>query len=162
MIDHTRLNEMRNREFSKSFRGYDPGEVDEFVESLLFETGQLIDGLSGMEQRLKESEEARDGLKSREDLLSSTLVAARSTAEDWKDLARREAEQILREAHSEAEDLLRKTRHRQEEEETVRSRELADFLLRIARVKGEFSALKDAVDRWSDAAEREGGTFRSA
>ena len=162
MIDHTRLNELRTREFSKSFRGYDPGEVDEFVESLLFETGQLIDGLSGMEQRLKESEEARNGLKSREDLLSATLVAARATAEDWKDLARREAEQIVREARSEAEDFLRKARHRQVEEETARSRELSDLLLRIARVKGEFSTLKDAVDRWADAAEREGESFRSS
>lgn len=148
MIDHTRLNDLRSHEFSKAFRGYAQGEVDELLEGLLFETGLLVDGVQKLETRVQEMETERDELRTKEEMLSATLVAARSTAEDWKTLARKEAEQLIREARSEADELMRQARQRWSEEEESRARVRYELLLKIARVRGEFSAMKEALDRW--------------
>jgi len=168
MIDHTKLNDLREHEFSKTFRGYSPKEVDEFVESLLYQAGELVDDFQGLERRVRELESEREEIRKREDLLSATLVAAQSTADEWKILARKESDQIIREAHGEvdellrvarqeAEDLLRKAREKWRMEEEERSRARQDLSLNIARMKGEFLALKESLERWESLAVEFGG-----
>lgn len=159
MLDHTKLNELRSHEFSRSIRGYSPGEVDEFVEFLLAEAAQLVEALQEKDLSLKGIEEEREGMRHREEALSATLVAAQTTAEEWKALARKEADQMIREARfeadkrttearSETEELIRQARQKWREEEESRSQVRHELALRIARVKGEFSALKEALERW--------------
>lgn len=160
MIDHTKLNNLRGHEFSKTIRGYATKEVDEFVESLLFETQQLVEAYQELDRRVNEIGADRDEIRKREEVLSSTLVAAQSTVEEWKSLARKEADQLIREAHGtvdemvrkanqEAEELLRQAREKWRMEEEERARTRHELELRIGRVRGEFLSLKESLDRWA-------------
>jgi cell division initiation protein len=160
MIDHTKLNNLRGHEFSKAIRGYATKEVDEFVESLLFETQQLVEAYQELDRRVSEIGADRDEIRKREEVLSSTLVAAQSTAEEWKSLARKESDQLIREAHGtvdemirkanqEAEELLRQAREKWRMEEEERARARHELGLRIGRVRGEFLSMKESLDRWA-------------
>ena len=159
MLDHTKLNDLRAREFGKSFRGYTPGEVDDFIEKLLFEVGELVDTIGALTQKLRDVEGEREELKKHEEQLAATLVAAQSTAEEWRAIAKKESEQIVREGHlkseeilqhaqKEAEDLLRQARDKARFEEETRSRLTHETSLTVSRLKGELASLKEAMERW--------------
>ncbi len=159
MLDHTKLNDLRAREFGKSLRGYTPGEVDDFIEKLLFEVGELVDTIGALTQKLRDVEGEREELKKHEEQLAATLVAAQSTAEEWRAIAKKESEQIVREGHlkaeeilqhsqKEAEDLLRQARDKARFEEETRSRLTHETSLTVSRLKGELASLKEAMERW--------------
>lgn len=159
MLDHTKLNDLRAREFGKSLRGYTPGEVDDFIEKLLFEVGELVDTIGALTQKLRDVEGEREELKKHEEQLAATLVAAQSTAEEWRAIAKKESEQIVREGHlkseeilqhaqKEVEDLLRQARDKARFEEEKRSRLTHETSLTVSRLKGELASLKEAMERW--------------
>jgi cell division initiation protein len=159
MIDHTKLNDLRGHEFSKTLRGYSIKEVDEFVESLLFETGLLVDGVQELTQRIKDLDAGQEEIRKREEVLSATLVAAQAAAEDWKTLARKESDQIIRDANLKVEEILRKarleagehleeSRERWRTEDESRARIRHDLSMQIARMKGEVESMKVSLDRW--------------
>ena len=84
--------DIHNKEFGHSFRGYNEGEVDEFLdeivkhyENLYRENAELKDSLERIESKL-------------ETTLHNTLIVAQETAEEVKLNARKEADLMLKEA----------------------------------------------------------------
>ena len=99
--------ELRHVRVSRSLFGYNRAMVEQVIEEVAdsFETtwrerGELTDQVDALEKQIVE-------LKSREDLLTHTLVAAEQAASEVRDHAKREAELILGEAHSEARSIMR-------------------------------------------------------
>ena len=159
MIDHTRLSELRTHEFSKSLRGYSPQGVDDFLHRLFDDVAEVIEKAAALSLRVQELEEEKDSLRKREESLGATLVAAQTAAEEWRAVARREADQILREARSEADEWVRKSHEEAEAVlraaharaggfEEARGRLGQELSLTLSRMRGEFDALYDAMDRW--------------
>ena len=91
--------DIRQQQFRvRLFRGFDPQEVDAFLEdvaedyeSVLKENGLLREQLNALEERSR-------GLADREKALQDTLLATQRLAEEMKESARREAQLIMREA----------------------------------------------------------------
>ncbi|TDA65723.1 MAG: DivIVA domain-containing protein [Clostridia bacterium] len=111
--------DIQNREFSRSFRGYDQKEVDRFLdeigrgyEELYRENQELRESLQRLEEKLKH-------YQSLEETLQSTLVVAQQAAEGVKASAAREAEAMLAVARQEMASLQAEdaARHRQALEE---------------------------------------------
>ena len=93
--------------FRTKLRGYDPEEVNRFleevaqtVEELSRDNGTLRERVGALEQQVVE-------LKRTETTLSSTLVSAQSLAEDVKRSAQRDADLIIKEAELKGSELLR-------------------------------------------------------
>jgi cell division initiation protein len=103
--------DIRQQQFSsKVFKGYDPQEVDAFLddvaedyESVLKETALLKEQMAAIEERSR-------GVSEREKSLQETLVTTQRLAEEMKASARREAELIVREAELRAEKVLEAVR----------------------------------------------------
>jgi cell division initiation protein len=103
--------DIRQQQFtSKMFKGYDPQEVDAFLddvaedyESVLKETALLKEQMAAIEDRSR-------GVAEREKSLQETLVTTQRLAEEMKAAARREAELIVREAELRAEKVLEAVR----------------------------------------------------
>jgi cell division initiation protein len=92
--------DIRQQHFAMRFRGFDPQEVDAFLEdvaddyeALMKENGLLKEQLAGLEERTR-------GVSSREKLLQDTLVMTQQMSEQIKENARREAEVLMREAQA--------------------------------------------------------------
>jgi cell division initiation protein len=99
--------ELRHVRISRALFGYRRDEtkrmlddVADSFEEVWSERGELTDKLEDTEKQLAD-------FKEREVLLANTLISAEKAAADAKELARREAELILSEAHHEARSITR-------------------------------------------------------
>lgn len=106
--------ELRHVRVGRSLFGYNRAMVEQVIEEVADsfenawrERGELTDQVHALEKQLGE-------LKSREELLTHTLVAAEQAASDVRDHAKREAEMILAEAHSESRSIVRTAQNERE------------------------------------------------
>ena len=98
--------DIRNKEFRKTFRGYDEEEVDDFLDKVVNEYEKIFKENA----ELKEAVAAKDSnigqYKDLEDTLQKTLVIAQQTADDIRQAAVREADVIIKEAKLKAEQVV--------------------------------------------------------
>jgi cell division initiation protein len=99
--------ELRHVRVSRSLLGYNRAMVEQMIEEVAesFETtwrerGELADRVEALEKQITE-------LRSREELLTNTLVAAEQAASEVRDQARRAAETTISEAQQEARAIIR-------------------------------------------------------
>ena len=82
--------------------GYNVEEVDEFLDDLTVDYEKAYRESTELKLRVDELERSLLHYKTIEDTLQNTLVMAQSTAEEVKDVARQQAEQIIKEAEGNA------------------------------------------------------------
>lgn len=98
--------DIENKKFSKkALNGYDPEEVDDFLDDLMRDYETLY-------KKSNESQRTIDDLKSKlehytqiESTLQSTLLMAQSAADDVREAAKKESEQIIREAENKSKEM---------------------------------------------------------
>ena len=94
--------DIHNKEFSRSFRGYDEDEVDDFLERIIQDYEVLIRQNKELEERLEQFEERLRHFTNIEESLGKSIIVAQETAEEVKNNARKEAQLIIREAEKNA------------------------------------------------------------
>ncbi len=96
--------------FKVRLRGYDPHEVQRFLEDVAL----TVEGLNRENQALKEkvaqAEDQLAGLKKAEATLTHTLISTQALAEELKHAAQRNAELIMKEAEVKANAMLHDAR----------------------------------------------------
>lgn len=106
-LDMRRLTplDVHNKEFKKSFRGYDEDEVDEFLDLVVAEFERIVrhnedlqGSISGLESRLEH-------YKGLEETLKNAILLAQKAADEIRESARREAAMIEKEANARAQRL---------------------------------------------------------
>ncbi len=107
MIDLTPL-DVRNKrgDFKKLMRGYDPQEVDVFLELVAERLEGLVRENLQLKERTQALQEQVTSQLGREKAVQDALVTAQELREDMKAQAEREAEHVLREAEAEARRLI--------------------------------------------------------
>ncbi len=102
--------DIKKQEFRRVLRGYDPDEVDAFLEMVADEYEELIREKNGLaDEVLKLRTQLRD-YQEVERSLKETLLAAQQTVAESKETSRREAELIIREAQVKADEILEEAR----------------------------------------------------
>jgi cell division initiation protein len=103
MIDLTPLDVRKKRgDFRRILRGYDPEEVDHFLELVAERMEVLVRENFSFSERISRLQEQVGSLEGREKAVHEALVTAEKLRSDVKEQARREADAILREAEIEA------------------------------------------------------------
>ena len=103
--------DIRQQQFAvRLFRGFDPQEVDAFLEEMADDVEELSRENALLKEQLIAVEEKSRGVEGREKTLQETLVTTQKIAEEFKENARREAELVLREAHLRAEKFMQDAR----------------------------------------------------
>lgn len=138
MIDITPLDVRKKRgDFSKGMRGYDPGEVDSFLELVAERLEVLVkENLTLKERSERLGEQVRSQV-GRERAVQEALVTAQELREDILGQARREADLVTRETEGKIAEL-----HRAAAEESER-------IKRAAQAEAE-ELLEEARDRLDD------------
>jgi cell division initiation protein len=99
--------DIRQQQFGvKLIRGFDPQEVDAFVEEVADHVDELEKENNLLKEQLTAYEERTRNVEERERTLHETLVTTQKIAEEFKEGARREAELGLREGQLRAESIL--------------------------------------------------------
>ncbi len=135
MIDLTPLDVRKKRgDFGKGLRGYDPQEVDTFLELVAECMEVLVQENVALRGKVGELEETVVGQQGREQAIQDALVTAQELRQDVKKQARREAGLLEREAQGkidlmigESEKLLSEHRAALQELERQRERFLKSF-----------------------------------
>src|SRR5438034_4355007 len=136
--------DIRRQQFGvKLIRGFDPQEVDAFLEELADDFEELTRENNLLKEQLVTLEERTKGIEGREKVLQETLVTTQKIAEEFKENARREAELVLREAHLRSEKFSQDAR----EEHAKLSAEIAALRRMRRQLAEEMSRLLSSYGR---------------
>ena len=103
--------DIRQQQFSvRVFRGFDPQEVDAFLEDVADDYEALLKEAQLLKEQLAAGEERQRGVVEREKSLQDTLVTTQRLAEEMKAAAKRESELIVREAELRGEKVMEAAR----------------------------------------------------
>jgi len=97
--------EIQKREFSRSWKGLDPVEVQTFLADVAEDMEALARENADLESRRRALEQENEEHRERERILKQTLLSAQQASEDIRSAARKEAELVVREAQDSAEKL---------------------------------------------------------
>ena len=96
--------DIENKKFAKQIvNGYSVDEVDDFLDDLTVEYEKIFKENSEYKNEIAKLKEDTEHYKAIENTLQSTLLMAQTTAEEVKNVARQQAEQIINEAKINAE-----------------------------------------------------------
>ncbi len=111
--------DIRQQQFTvKAFRGFDPQEVDTFLEDVAEDYESVLKENALLKEQLASHEERLRSLTEAERTLRETLVTTQKIAEEIKEQARRDGQLLIREAQLQGDRLLEDVRA---EEARIRS-----------------------------------------
>src|SRR5690606_1056333 len=98
--------DIHNKEFSRSFRGYDEDEVNEFLDQIIKDYEAMIRDIKRLEEENAELKEKLAQYAELEETLHKSIVVAQEAAEALKGNARKESQLIIREAEKNADRII--------------------------------------------------------
>jgi len=156
MIDLTPLDVRKKRgDFAKGLRGYDPREVDHFLEMVAERLEGLVKENLSLREQVERLTERVQGQEGRENAVNEALVTAQELRKEIREQANREAELIRREARADAERVLGEVDRQLQERRRA--------LLELNRSRERFlRSFKSMLERQLDAVEVEQESPQSA
>ena len=130
--------DIENKKFSKQMmNGYNVEEVDDFLDELTEDYEKLYKEVSENKIKLDELTESIGKYRNIENTLQNTLVMAQTAADDMKNAAKKEAEQIINGAQAEAKQAAMEL----EQEINLKKKELEDLEKQFDVYKAKMEAL---------------------
>ena len=103
--------DIENKKFSKQMmNGYNVDEVDDFLDEIMEDYEVNYKEVATLRAKVDELNSALEHYKNIEATLQNTLVMAQTTAEDVKNVAKQQADQIVGDAQREAENIIRNSK----------------------------------------------------
>ena len=98
--------DIENKRFSKkTLNGYNPEEVDDFLDELTKCYSEIYRKVNDSEKEVEDMKTKLEHYTKIEATLQNTLVFAQSAADETKNAAQKQAEQIIKEAEGNAKQL---------------------------------------------------------
>ena len=94
--------DIHNKEFTRSFRGYDEDEVNEFLYQVIKDYEDVIRERDEVKERLSEQTDRLGHFTNIEETLNKSILVAQETAEEVKGNATKESKLIIKEAEKNA------------------------------------------------------------
>lgn len=94
--------DIQQKQFKKVMRGYDPEDVQAFLELIRTEFEELVKENNVLKDELRRRRSEIHEYKEREKTLKSTMITAQKIAEDIKANAKKDAELVVAEAQVQA------------------------------------------------------------
>ncbi|AEE91627.1 DivIVA domain protein [Tepidanaerobacter acetatoxydans Re1] len=138
--------EIQKKEFSKSMRGYNKEEVDEFLERLTENYEKIYKENKDLKEQIEFLEGKIQSYKEIEATLKNTLVLAEKTAEEVKINAQKEREIILKQASMQADKILRRAEEKTNQINNQNEELIRQFYLYKTRFKNFLQSQLDYLD----------------
>jgi cell division initiation protein len=130
--------DIENKKFSKQMmNGYSVNEVDEFLDELTADYEKLYKETTDSKNKIADMQEEMAKYKNIESTLNNTLIMAQTAAEDVKNLAKQQADNILSEAQANAKQAVTEL----EQEIALKQKELEDFQKQFDVYKAKMESL---------------------
>lgn len=100
--------DINNKEFKRGLRGYNPDEVDEFLDEVVDNYEELYKENGKLKEKLEVLEEQVSHYAKIEGTIQNTLVLAQNAADQAKEASQKEAEVIIKNANETAQRIVDK------------------------------------------------------
>ena len=128
--------DIENKKFSKQMvNGYNVDEVDEFLDELTADYEKLYKENKSLKENTEELHNDVGQYRDIESTLQNTLVIAQKTADDIQNVAKQQAEQIIKDAEYQAKTSVEEL-----------NRQIIDKQKEIDELKKQFSVYKDKME----------------
>lgn len=107
--------EIKDKTFGTRFRGFDPEEVDEFLDIVVRDYEDLVHANHDKDLRIKSLEERLSYFDEMKDSLSQSVLIAQDTAERVKQAAHERSNNIVHQAEQDAQRLLEEAKYKANE-----------------------------------------------
>ena len=107
--------EIKDKTFSTKFRGFNPEEVDEFLDIVVRDYETLVRSNHEKEKHIKNLEERLSYFDEIKDSLSQSVLIAQDTAERVKQAANERSQNIIKQAEQDAQRLLDEAKYKANE-----------------------------------------------
>jgi cell division initiation protein len=148
--------EIQKHEFSRKWKGFDPVEVETFLNMVAEEMEELARSNSELDARVRQLAEENEEHRERERILKATLLTAQRASEDIRTTAQKDAERIVQEAQSAGERLTHSALQRSAEiEKAIHELKIqrSNFRLQLQKMIELFSQVLE-FDRDEDEKDR--------
>ncbi|WP_248926588.1 DivIVA domain-containing protein [Paenibacillus hamazuiensis] len=98
--------DIHNKEFSRSFRGYDEDEVNEFLDQVIKDYESILRENKDLQNQIAALQERLDHFANIEETLSKTIIVAQEAADEVKTNSKKEAQLIIKEAEKNADRII--------------------------------------------------------
>lgn len=139
--------DIQEQKFKVVFRGYDKSEVDAFLDSVAAEMEDLIRENSFIKEELQRLNKEVEHLKGMEETLKETIISAQKMAEDFKEGAKKEADNIVGEARIRAEKIIFDAERRVSELNAELSHIMGKAVEIKETTKGLFNSFLENIER---------------
>ncbi len=134
--------DLRRKGFRSALRGYEPSEVNDYLDAVADEYERVHEENIRMREDVSSARSRLEQYEELEDSIRSALVQAEKAAEDLRRSASREADEMRASANRDAELTLREAKSRAHQI-------LADSSSRVERVRESYDALKETRDSFA-------------
>jgi len=138
--------EIKKKQFSTSFRGFDVKEVETFLEMITLEMEGVIVKKNSLKEALEKKDREIGEIKERETSMRKTLEGLQQLLQEERKRSEEKGRQIVREAELKASEILQAAR---EEETTLkneidhRKRMRREFLAKVGRLVDSYKKILD-------------------
>lgn len=94
--------EIENKRFRKALNGYNSIDVDDFLEELTRDYEKLYKQVTESQDKIEELKKSLVHYQDIENTLQSTLMMAQKASDEVKDVAQKQADQIIKDAETRA------------------------------------------------------------
>ncbi|WP_294160234.1 DivIVA domain-containing protein [uncultured Selenomonas sp.] len=137
--------DIHNKEFKRSFRGYNEDEIDEFLDQVVNDYERLYRENDQLKKDLELSKKANVDYVNREQTIKDTLVMAQKTAEEVTKSAKENAEALKEATARDCQNLRRQTeidcKDAQQKAEREAQQMIAEARERVRRIVEEYDRL---------------------
>ena len=142
--------EIKQQQFEKSLRGYDPAEVHSFLNLVASEWEHMVGRMKELESQLDKMNDKLKHYERVEEALHETLQTAKNSAEEKLSSARKESKIVLEKAEMEADSIVRDA-NRQKQEIRQNILQLIDKRDQIIRtIQSYLDNTRQALDSFSN------------
>ncbi|MBO8136657.1 MAG: DivIVA domain-containing protein [Desulfotomaculum sp.] len=99
--------DIRQKEFKKSFRGYDERQVDKFLQEVADTLEDLLKENEQLQKKLTECENRHEQYRELEQAIKDTMVMAQKNAQELKENADKEIKIMMQDAYQRSEKIIR-------------------------------------------------------
>lgn len=143
------------KKFKTVFRGYDPEEVESYLNTLASEIKSFIDEINMLKHYSQKQEDELNDFRAKEDTLNNALLSSQRFIDNMKAETEKNAQQVLDEARNEGRRLVQvelKEVERLKKQQQVLRRENKQFMDRIRYIINEHEELLVKVEKENSAA----------
>ncbi|MBC7327501.1 DivIVA domain-containing protein [bacterium] len=141
--------DIMKKKFRRRFRGYDPQEVNDFLNEVSKSMGEILVENANLKEELEKAREKLEHYERMEEALKNALVLAQKTADETIATAHKRADIIIEEANNKAREIVESV---QEEKKRI-YQEISELKIKRDNLKAQILGIINAIAQLLDKEE---------